>query len=422
MRKTHLKNIIVAFVTSLVCTIICFTIHIIPQSNSMINFKTDSINTSKTSISNDYLSAVIVYHKTEPAFAKRPLTTFLIEGFSKITSLNLGLSFTIINFFLFFLVGILIFYGSLALGNHLKASVLSIVCFFLSFTVLFSFFRSNYSYDEPLQYFFILIALFALFYKNWFVYIFSFSFALIVRESSVFLLPSIALFLFPDKEKTESFINWKYLKRIIVLSIPVFVYLLFLFVYLTYFRIWNQSKTDISGRLSYFHYNFQDANFSNESIISLFLAVGLHFYFIFWYLKDAGLTLFERKLIKSFILTLIINSVVILLAAKAREIRLFALPLLFVWPIIGKVVLSEFKLMKTGYKNLKNLLFVPLFLFLSFISLIISNYIYTLTEPDRNENFFHEYLGITLVLISLHFLIRFLGGRRQKNSKPDAKE
>lgn len=395
----------IAILTSLICTIICLTIHILPISNSMINRKTETQNIEKLPISNDYLSSCVEFHKIEPAFAKRPLTTFIVDSFSKFTTLNIGISFVFINFFILFLVGFLIFHLSLSIGNSTKASTLAIVCFFLSFTILFSFFPSNYSYDEPLQYLFILIAMLSIQKRNWLVFIPSFFIALVARESTIILLPSLALFLISEK----GIVPQKYIKRFIVLAIPVLLYILFLYLFLKHLGINKESESDFITRFSFAKYNFQDTEFSNESIISLFLALGIQSYFIFWFSKSSKLSSIENKLIKSFILAFIINSVIVLTTAKARETRLLALPLIFAWPILGNVFITEFQLVKTEFfksKIYKKWLPILLFLFLCCLSIVISKYIYTPTEPDRPDNLFHEYLSISLVLISSHFLIR----------------
>lgn len=423
MKKLFVNNISLAFITSLICAVTCFTVHIIPRSNSMINFRTEEINRDHKIISNEYLTSVIDVHKTEPAFARRPLTTFLIEEFSKITSLNFGWAFTIINFFMLFIAGILICFVSLAAGHNQKEAVLSTVCFFLSFSVLFSFFRSNYSYDEPLQYIFIFIAFLGLLNKKWIISIIALSLAMITRESSVLLLPSVIFFLLPENKKFISYLNWRYLKKIIIISIPVFFHMVFLYFYLTYYEVGEKSKSDLLNRLYYFHFNFQNTDYAVESVTSLFFAIGLQLYLILWYVKDLENTFLEGRLIKSFIFALILNSVIVLLSTKARETRLFALPLVFIWPILGKVVLTEFRFIKTGIRNLNTWLSILFFLFLIFVGILISKYVYTPTEMNPDENFFHEYLGFTLVLISLHCLIRFLCEKKQKAANlPDAKK
>jgi len=82
------------------------------------------------------------------------------------------------------------------------------------------------------------------------------------------------------------------------------------------------------------------------------------------------------------------------------------LPLLFIWPVLGKVILSEFRIIKKellASKLYYKWLYILMFLFMCFIGILISKYIYTPTEPERVEKLFHEYLSIALALISFHF-------------------
>lgn len=366
----------------------------------MINWKTETINTKRNMISNEHLSETVYIHKIDPSFAKRPLTTFFIEALSKCTSLTIGEAFTIVNFTLLFFCGIALFYlAKLALGD-VKNSNYSVLFFYLSFTILFSFFPTNYSYDEPLQYLLLFGSLFALIKKKWGLFILYFSFSLVARESSIILLPAIALY-FMTKE-------FKLITRILVVILPVCFYIVFLYVFMKISGLGDRTSSDFSGRLSHFLINFQDQKYGIESLFSLVLAIGVHLYFLMSYLSKNTLSSLDKKLIKAFILSTIINTVIVLISTLARETRLFALPLIFLWPIFGKILYQELRILakpKNYLQLVNNILPIGTLLVLWSICFLVYRFIYIQTN-GVTQNFLDEYLLVLSALISLHFVIK----------------
>lgn len=380
----------------------------------MINWKTETINTKRHAISEEYLVHLVNFHKTEPAFVKRPLTTYLIEMLSRSTSLSIGESFAVVNFTLLFFCGIVLFYlARLLLGDN-QLSLFSVLFFYLSFTVLFSFFPANYSYDEPLQYFLIFLSLAAWIQTKWLAFILWFSLGIIARESSILLLPAFALYFFEFKLKT--LFRAESIKKAVILVIPVLVYSVFLYLFITLSGIGKESQHDLTSRLSHFLFNFQDQEYAIESFFSLALAVGVHAYFLFSYLSDNKLDLMEKKLIKSFLLTLIINTIIVLISTLARETRLFALPLIFIWPIFGKILLRELKILGSlkNYRYLfNNILSAGTLILLWAFCFLIYRFIFSQTNGVK-QNYLDEYLLVMSALISLHFVLKTQLKYRQK--------
>jgi hypothetical protein len=408
-----MKENLLAIILSSIFTLFCFYLHVMPSSNSMINLKMSNSSIGKPFISNDYLTIVITYHKEHPAFAKRPLTTYLVEKLSNNSNFNLGASFTLINFFFLFLCGIAIYYCSTRLGNNAVEAYWSIALFYLSFSVLFSFFPPVYSYDEPLQYLFIYLSLISLLHGNWILYVFFFSISLIARESSLILLPSfVILSLTQDKKFTV------YLKRVIVLAIPVILYASFLYIYISKTNIEEASKQDFLDRFSHFFGNFRNLKFTIESVASFILAIGFQSYMLFCYVSRKLLPTIEKKYIAAFITALIINTIVVILTTQARETRLFTLPLVFLFPFLGRYLISEYIFIRNKIllvpKNeiLRSLLILTV---LISITICITSYFYFQTIGSQSENLFNEYAAIASSLFFSHFIFRFV-----LNSKVEA--
>jgi hypothetical protein len=301
------------------------------------------------------------------------------------------------------------FYLANAMLNNIKQSNASVVLFFLSFTVLFSFFQSIYSYDEPIQYCLVAISLLAILKKNWVIYILSFSIGLIVRESGVLLIPSIAFFLIPIDFKFKSLLSFENIKKGLIILLPVFIYMAYLYLFITMSDIAEESKSDLTDRFSHFIFNFHDKQHAFESIIPFFLAIGLTTVLLYWFQSSNELKHIEKQFIKSFLLCLILNSVIVFATTKAREARLFALPLVFLWPLLGKYLLSELKLYKnfSAYNKLfRNRISLLMLSFLTLTSAFIFIYVYNPTSNWRAENFQDEYMLLVMITVSFHFVFK----------------
>ena len=381
----------------------------------MINWKTETVNTEHKMISNQHLTETVVYHKTQPAFAKRPLTTWSIEVLAYHTPLNMGEAFVVVNFGLLFVCGIALFYLARLLLENTRLANFSVLFFFLSFTVLFSFFPTNYSYDEPLQYLLIFLSILALIRKKWGLFILGFSLSLIARESTIILLPAIALYFMEFERKT--LFRSESIKKMGALVLPVVIYIAFLYLFITFSGIGKESKDDLDGRFSHFLINFQNQEYAVESFLSFALAIGVQAYFLFSYVANNPLTSLEKKLIRSFLLTVIFNTLIVLTTTLARETRLFALPLVFIWPIFGKILLHELKILgsvKNYVKLFGNALSAGSLLLLWAFCFLTFRFIYIQTNGVK-QNYLDEYLLVFSALISLHVVMKMRLKHDQKD-------
>jgi hypothetical protein len=378
---------------------------------------TTMINGGGFSISNAALSKTIHLHKFHPVFFRRKITTWSIEGLSNILNIEIGVSFVIINFFFLFLSGLLIYILSKQITQNTNYSLISMVAYFLCFSNLFAFFPPVYTYDEPLQFCFILYSLFFFFKNKYWWFIFLFSISLIVRESGLILLPGLFFVFIYDFKKSikENLKSLDFLKKTLGLSIPIVVYLFYVYIIMIDNASKNDSKEYFLQRFSYIKWNLQSFQFAIESICSMLLIFALPLYFLYYYFRNkTQLSIITSKLIKAFLITLIINTLIVFLNTKAREVRLFVIPLFYLWPIFGVLFLNDFKLL-FNVKAYRSLLLNKTYVFygviLNILAFIFSFVIYHPTSGPR-LGVFNLYLFISFSIIIAHFFI--------SKSKPEA--
>ncbi|MFM8513912.1 MAG: hypothetical protein ACKOBI_09275, partial [Bacteroidota bacterium] len=83
------------------------------------------------------------------------------------------------------------------------------------------------------------------------------------------------------------------------------------------------------ARFSNLQANFRNIDYTVETLVGIFLVLA-------WPLVLLRPLLGRyRFLTMGFVVSLVINTLMVLLMAKAREARLFALPLMLVWPLLG---------------------------------------------------------------------------------------
>ena len=385
---------------SILITFATFSMHFGKRADSMINDK-NSI------ISEKDLVYTVELHKTETTFCKRPFTSFLIESTASAFGVTIGLAFILVNFFFLCLSGLLLFKLSEILGANKKYATINMVVYFLCFSNLYAFFPPVYTYDEPLQFCLIFLSLIFLFSEQKILFIITFTLSIIARESTVILIPALALFLLTTKEKTPfKFFSLFFFKKLLVLIIPFLLYVIFISIYINVYNLQEATTQDLGLRFTGFEMNFESPVASSETIISMFVILGIPLYFIYFILKNRIVTESQMKFINAFLLTVIINSVIVLLFTKAREVRLFAIPLFFIWPIFSTLFKEEIKTVCSIsnyiqiFKRWKYLLF---FLFFNFLNYMISFKLYKTTVGG--DDYFSEYLFVLLFILIAHVFI-----------------
>ncbi len=367
------------------------------------------LNEKNNTISNVFITSQITYHKEFAPFARRPLTTFLIESVSDWLGITLGKAFIGVNFLLLFLSGLLLFRLSNVVSPGFKKGIFNICIYFLSFSVLFAFFPPIFSYDEPLQYCLIFAGLTSFEKRKWVGYVLWFTAAMIARENTAFLIFGLA-FSTPIGRGTifQKALSLSHLKAYIQICLPLLLYLVFILFYIEFNELWMGTKDELQVRFSCFKENFKDMRSSIETIISLVLTLGVFVYFIFSSATRHYPSRKEKRFVNAFILSCILNTLVVLIAAFARESRLFALPLVFLWPLISAYCFKEIRLLlrfKTYLQCFANWKYSLTFAFLALVNYLVSFTVYVPSFPS-SDNYFNEYLFFSLQLIGLHYLLR----------------
>lgn len=394
-------------VWSFLLSLLLLVVHVLPINNSMINLSTDDYNPEKNWLSSAYLEHVVGLHESgDPTFAKRPLTTKLILAVSENSPFSVAESFVLVQWVLLVLCGIAL--GLLA--NHLlqnrSATRISIWAFYLSFSVVFLFFEPIYSYDEPLQYLLIFLAMLFFVQNKLLLFILSFALACVARESSLFLLPGL---FFIQHQVFK--IQWKQQWKTILSFFVVFgLYLVFRFYQAEALGLNSSAeKQDFMARFIALKTNFGGFAPIQNTIMSM-LVVMLPWFYLLWWNRKKQPEKFKqnRHFIIAFALAMLINTPIVLLLTNAREVRLFFLPFLFLLPIAGTLMNKDFfslfkkeMLLKT-FRDRKNL-----FILLSFTAL---NFAFTMLTfrfeyTTQKVNFFNEYLFLLVNLVWMHWFL-----------------
>ncbi|HUH47575.1 MAG TPA: hypothetical protein VLZ54_10515 [Arenibacter sp.] len=377
-----------------------FGIHMLPISDSMLN-------ENNTKLSHSFLVSQIRYHQEFAPFARRPLTSGLIEFCSSIFGIPISESFVWVNLVLLLLSGLLVYQLSLKLKATTGQALFNMSSYFLTFSIVFAFFPPVFSYDEPLQYCFLFLSIWAVINNKWAYYCLCFFLALVARESSIFLFPGFILIGLGLKA-LPSF-NWSPLaiRRWGLLFMPLSLYALYLILFFWKTGLWAESSTLEGNRLQCLNDNFGTLEKTLETLFSFLLVLVPALYFLFVTNKEKKFTTVQKRFVQAFLIGLLINTPVIMLATLARESRLFALPLIFLWPLAGQLFWKELTLLMRPdlylevFRSWPNRLY---FLGLCILNYLISFKVYVPSFPAA-DNFFNEYLFIVFLLISVHFLL-----------------
>ncbi len=363
------------------------------------------LNENNTRISHGFLKSQIDYHQEIAPFARRPLTSFLIESAMEVFGLRSGHAFILVNFLLLYFSGLLLFRLSKILKATIFQALINMGVYFSSFSVLFAFFPPVFSYDEPMQYCFILLSLITFVQKKWIGFVTIFTLALISRETSMLLLPAF-IFCMPGLQKIRMF-SKEHGRLCVPILLPLLLYSVYLTLFIYTFGQLEATQVEMGSRYSCFLENFESTKNTVESWISLFFAVG-PFLYLLVFRTERKVTLRYKKWIGAFLLTVIINTPIVILTAFARETRLFALPLFFIWPVFAQIFGRDIRLFfsvglySTAFQKWRYLL--P-FLVVASLNYWFCFRIYPNLGLGQNT-FFSEYLFLINTFMTLHVMLR----------------
>ncbi|MGB6153799.1 MAG: hypothetical protein WBG48_17585 [Pricia sp.] len=388
------------YLVALLFTLFILSLHMLPNMDSMLN-------ENNTRISHGFLKSQIDYHQEIAPFARRPLTSFLIESSADIFKFRLGHGFILVNFSLLFLSGCLLFKLSKILKATTRQALTNLTVYFLSFSVLFAFFPPVFSYDEPLQYCFLLLGFIAFVQQKWVWYVPAFTLALIARETSLLLLPALLLFAPGSSEFDQKPFSRAHFKVSAFILLPTLLYGGYLIGFISIFNQLEATRVEMASRYSCFIENFESLKNTVESWTSLYLALAPLLYLTAVYFKKDDLRNGKKKWIYAFLLSALINSPIVMFTAFARETRLFALPLFFIWPMFAQLFGDEVRLLFSTdlyVRLVRKWMYLLPFMVLNLINYWFCFLFYKKLGLGANT-FFAEYLFALNGIILLHFLL-----------------
>lgn len=375
--------------------------HFSESSDSMLNDK-------NLRISEAYLDQVVQLHETDITFSRRPLTNLGIRGLSSVTGFSTGVSFIVFNYLAYFISGILLYFLSLRLGANTRQGILNMLLYFFCFSNLFAFFPPIYSYDDPLQFLFIFAGLIALYNKKWLFYLLWFTLAMIAREGTLFLIPALFFFMQTQfAEKQVKLLSFESIKRGFLLALPVVFYIVFITVYVKAMKMQVMNNSAMEERLAHFKLNFDTQANAIESFISIYIICGVPLYLLYTSLTANHLKEKYLPYAKAFILTFVLNTLIVVLFTKTREARLLVLPLFFIWPVFVQTFSVElgYFVNKEAYRKLfGNGIKMILLIFLIFLSNLFCHKVFLSTAGG--DDYFSGYLFFVNAFILLHLFLR----------------
>jgi hypothetical protein len=326
---------------------------------------------------------------------------------SRILPVGLGTSFVLVNFGALFVSGVLVYILGKLHDSTEKQALLNSCLFFITFSILFAFFRPISSFDEPIHYIFLLTTLICLYYKKYGWGTVALSLAVIGRETTVFLYPGLALLVFgtlSPKRLWEEFLKpvvlKKNLSKVTLFIIPVIVYSIVIPLVLKYRnRLGAAGSYLVKDRWEQWLYNVHDFRYGFEAIISAVAVVALALISVILYKKFFSLTESQKRMANAGIVSIIINTPIVFATAYAQEARLFALPLVFLWPLMGKLV-SELGCLAIRNFKKHSVLKVLILLISALIWYVVAFRVYQPTFSGGSGWLYQTYVFIELNLIS----------------------
>lgn len=337
----------------------------------------------------DQLDSTLTVHKTDLAFKKRLLTTELIELIAYWFNMRTALAFVVVNYGLTILNGIILGCLSLHISKSVKVAIFSLLTFYLSFPILFAYFHPVYTFDEPLQFAFLLSG--ALFWlkERKILSIILLLLAVITRETAL-LLVFFYPFIFNFNERSR---NKKTVEGLILFGVLTGSYLVYSL------SIESAFVEDLQRRVNAFATNFGTTDRAIESLTSLFLVIGFPLTLL------ATDNIRSERLRHPILLAILVNTSIVVFTANARESRLFFLPLLLLAPFLGELIQSYFsKTWKYMIKRMSMTLLTVLFIYIGFCFWFTSN-VYDSTIGNSGGGLFKIYLFINAMILFPGFIL-----------------
>ncbi|MFA6426871.1 MAG: hypothetical protein WCW16_00285 [Candidatus Magasanikbacteria bacterium] len=295
----------------------------------------------------EHIESGYTLHTTHPVFAMRPLTNNFVYGFHVLFDIPIGSAIIIVHAFFLMADGLLLYILVRVLRFSHGAGIWSLLLFYLTFSIVFAFATNMHTYDEPVQYALLFTTLIFLFQKRYRLFSLSLFLSAVARETSLILIPGLCFLAYTSRDLAL---------RPVLVSITIASML-----YGAYYIGYGSLINGIGGSVDYlqeerffeWHYNFQSIQYTKESIIMPFLVLFPWIIILFEYVRlKSKRDVHIKFFLWASILTVGINTPLTLYTARSQEARIFALPLIFVWPILGYIIHSFFVELKAKIINL----------------------------------------------------------------------
>jgi hypothetical protein len=212
-------------------------------------------------------------------------------------------------------------------------------------------------------------------------------------------------------------------KKFLPFILPLIFFILITYLVLNNKNLIKKSETYITTeRTQHWQFNFQNERFSIESIVSIFSTLALPIFIMLEHIKRKQLDKEEQKVYISFLFTCCLNTIIVLITARARESRLFALPLILWWPFYGKyfALYSKNLAIQNYVHTFKRHLLAAAVLLLFFIGLltICGVLIIKIYHPTYSGGFAWGYQAYLFVVLSIIGGCTYLKTHQRLNQLP----
>ena len=247
----------------------------------------------------------------------------LIEFFNA----PLEISFIAVEFVYFTLSIFLLGLIARECGASLRPVKILMTAYTLLFPNLFIFHSPIYTYDEPVLYLSIFLCFYFYLKRLFYLVPIATTVALFAKENVTILFPGASLFfLFTEPFKHAFF------KIFGFMVVPLGVFVLYLL---------SLDVIDSTEHSKLLWENFRSSRMIVTWVGGFFMVMGVPISVIFYKRYRDNLSLKERSLINCFLFTVFLNLVIVGSVAKAKETRLFVLPLMLILPF-GALALKSF--------------------------------------------------------------------------------
>jgi hypothetical protein len=413
--KWHMSEVSKALGIALLAVVAIYYFQFFPRKDSVIKTEWQSWSSPLLPQANaEYIRQDLLFRTQHPIFSTRRATTAPIIFIQELTNLSLAKVYVGFHLLLIFITALLVYGIAWNHAHNHQWAVFSMLFYFSFYDMLCFYSLTNYTFDEPVQYFFLLVVLLA-YQKRWPLCLIAAGIcASCCRESSLFVVAALCI----------SECKYYYFQRsrfwtsgFAAISIMACILCL---VVVQYYSVYNGSAQSLASmqslqasRLGLFRqFNYATMAMAIESVVACLMGVAICatlLYFLPQYWKSST---FLRSISFAFGLCWVANTLAVQGFAYAREVRLSVLPALLIVPFCGRLVPA----LKAGFRTIISTDFSKLGMrFVVVVStailLVCALFTYYSTSiGPRGKSFNLEYSIFCILWCAFVYLCRGLSG------------